>query len=175
MAGGEEMRGIPILTRIMLLLNGWWPKRRDPKSLPKSFEPFPIAMETLRKYGGRSLRKPSEVLVLDPTAGDEIAGDIKKYEILPGRRLYPLGVREHQEKEHILIDENGVIYVLMDGLIPIAPSFERFIHNYFWNKQSRAIVGNELRSVGLEGVAWKLQDDESFHIPRPFGGAEGGG
>ena len=59
-------------------------KATDPKSLPKSFEPFPIAMEILRKYGGRSLRKPSEMLVLDPTAGDEIADDIKKYEILSG-------------------------------------------------------------------------------------------
>src|SRR5438270_41866 len=81
---GAAMREIPWLTRVRLVLSGWYsrPRKIDRIQLPSSMEPFPEAMRIIRRYGGLSYKKSSEILKLEPAVADEVATDMRRYEQL---------------------------------------------------------------------------------------------
>ena len=110
------MRQIRILwplwmTKIALLFSGWRPNRNvwGRLKLPPSFEVFPVAKEILTRYGGLKFGPSTDYARLDPSLAEEVVNEIKEYEKKIGGRLYPLGIREHHDREYLLVDETGVI------------------------------------------------------------------
>ncbi|MFL5328877.1 MAG: SUKH-3 domain-containing protein [Gemmataceae bacterium] len=120
-----------MITRLRLFLAGWrskrdvWAKLR----LPTSPMAFPEAKRILSKFGGLRFGNSSEHIVFEPA--DALAYDpdlIRRCEAMVGRRLYPIGYQEHQEREPILVDESGSIYINFDDeLFRLADSFEEVL------------------------------------------------
>jgi hypothetical protein len=110
-----------------LVFAGWRPNRNvwARLKLPASFEVFPEARRILSRFGGLKFGDRNELARLDPSSGDEVSDQIRACEKLLGRRLYPLGYREHQDREYVLVDEAGTVYLLAgDTLHLLAASFE---------------------------------------------------
>jgi hypothetical protein len=150
------------MTTIALVFNGWWPGRDvwGRLKLPPSFEAFPEAKRILARYGGLTFGPKTDYTRFDPSAGEEVADDIKEYQKQVGRRLYPVGYREHQDREYLLVDEAGIIYLLTDELRPMASSFERLLGYIVWKVERRRDIDEELRPHGLAGKAWRLEEVE---------------
>ena len=99
-------------TWLRLLLAGWRPGRNvlNRLTLPESLEVFPEAERILAEFGNLRFGDRNDQVRLDPSLGQEIVEQLKMYERELGRRLYPLGVWQHQDRIYLLVDENGVVY-----------------------------------------------------------------
>jgi hypothetical protein len=119
---------IPMSAVLPLLLAGWSPFRDawDRLALPPGPAPFPEAKRILSRFGRLCFGDRSERVVLDPAAAIEDDPDLlRRCEAAMGRRLYPLGHQQHQDREPIFVDERGAIYVNVgDDLHLLAKSFE---------------------------------------------------
>ena len=121
-------QAIPISVLPRLLLAGWLP-RRDVWArlrLPPSPPLFPEARRVLSRFGRLRFGDRNEHVLFDPIAVMDDDGDLlRRCEAAVGRRLYPLGYQEHQDREAIFVDEDGAIYVNFgDDLRLLAASFE---------------------------------------------------
>jgi hypothetical protein len=125
----ESTASIPASLISPLTVAGWRPHRNcgDQLRLPESPAAFPVAQRILREFGGLRFGHPNEHIVLDPLGA--IDGDpelLARCEKAVGRVLYPLGYQEHQDREAILVDQDGAIYLNFgDGYLHLlAGSFE---------------------------------------------------
>jgi len=122
------MEAIPISVKARLLLAGWRSNRDvwDELRLPVSLVVFSEAKRILSRFGGLRFGNRNEHVVLDPVSAIEHDPDLlRRCEAAVGRPLYPLGYQEHQDREAILVDEDGAIYLNFgDDLHLLAMSFE---------------------------------------------------
>ena len=146
------------ITLLGLVFVGWYPRRDvwGRLRLPPSFELLPEAKRILAEFGGLKFGQRTNFTWFDPSAGEEVVGEIRQFEVLCGHRLYPLGFREHQDREYLLVDESGVIYLLSDGLQPFASSFNRALQLLFWKVQRRVQIDRDLQSTGMAGKNWYI-------------------
>jgi hypothetical protein len=107
-----------------------------------------------------------EYVRFDASLGEEIAAQIRQYEGKVGTRLYPIGAMEHQDRHYLLIDENGVVYTLIDQLEPLASSFEQAIPYFLHGTASRREVENDLRPIGMLGKVWKVDNGPQDQDPQ---------
>jgi uncharacterized protein (TIGR03067 family) len=156
----------PWSTRLRLLLVGWRPNRNvwNDLALPKSFTVFPEAQRVLAQFGNLYFGDENDHIRLEPAVGDEITDCIKVLEEKLGKRLYSVGVWEHQDPMYLLVDEDGVVYFLeVDTLLwPLASSFDRAVVYFarrIWNRHE---IDDDLRTVGLLGKTWQLEDREQI-------------
>jgi hypothetical protein len=142
-----------------LLVAGWRPGRYvwDRLRLPNGLETFPTARRVLTEFGGLKLGDRTEDVRLDPSLSDaECLAEIPFYEGKLGRRLYPVGVIEHQDQVWILLDEQGFVYTLLPtvSLKPYASSFDQAIEFLVAGVNRRA-QEDDLRAAGLLGQEWQ--------------------
>ncbi|HEX2973072.1 MAG TPA: SUKH-3 domain-containing protein [Tepidisphaeraceae bacterium] len=149
-------------TIVRLVFAGWYPKRdRCPQlRLPMSFELFPAAKRVLAEFGNLKFGNSSERTWLDPSSGDEVADRIWECEGKLGRRLYPIGYYEHQDRDYYLIDESGIVYELWgDTLEPLASSIERALEHVFLRGMRRnRDIDEDLKAIGMQGKQWHLDE-----------------
>ena len=61
---------------------------------------------------------------LDSSLGEEGADEILPFTTVLGKRLYPIGIMEHQDRIYVVVDEDGIVYtVVLDELQPFASLF----------------------------------------------------
>jgi hypothetical protein len=147
-------------TKLALYAAGWRPTRNQwsQLKLPQSFAPFPAAQSVLSKFGGLRFGSRTESVVLEPALGEEVANEIKAFERLLGLRLFPVGVMEHQDRHYLLVDEQGVVYTLIDELEPLASSFHRAIEYLVRGKADRREVDEDLAAAGIARKSWRLDN-----------------
>lgn len=140
-----------------LVLAGWRPNRNAWRqlTLPRSFAVFPMAKAALAEFGNLKFQSPSETVDLDPSIGDEIAAEIKRYEEKVGRPFYPVGIIDGGDTAYVLIDAEGIVYALTDQLEPFALTFDRAIEYLVHHRGGR---DEGLASVGMLGSVWRLDD-----------------
>ncbi len=102
------------MTRLKLYFAGWRPDRDvwGQLRLPASPAVFPEAERILRRFGGLRFGNSCEQVRIEPfdAVGDE--DDLReRCETKVGRRLYPIGYREHQDREPVFVDEAGIVYI----------------------------------------------------------------
>jgi hypothetical protein len=159
---GVKTRRLSVATTARLLLAGWRPGRdvlgRLP--LPESFELFSEAERVLRQFAGLEFGNRNDYARLDPAAGDEVVGPIRECERKVGRRMYPVGFTEHQDRAYYLVDETGVVYLMFPGdeLQPLASSFERALDSITRRSIRRRDRDEDLRPLGLVGKSWELAE-----------------
>lgn len=148
-------------TRFRLLCAGWRPARNvwNHLSIPTSLTVFPEARRVLSEFGALHFGNRMENVRIVPTMDEEIIESIKQYEIQLGTRLYPIGIMEHQDRHYLLIDENGVIYTLIDQLEPLASTFELAIEYFVHMTVNRRKVESDLQRIGMFGKVWTLGTD----------------
>lgn len=148
------------ITYVKLLLAGWRPNRNvlSHLRLPPSFALFPEAKRVLAEYGNVRLGDRNEYYLFDPFLGEEGAKEILPFERILGRRLYPLGINEHQDVLYLVIDEKGIVYgIMLDECEPLASSFEVAVETFVRGYVGARERENDLRSVGLSRKVWKLE------------------
>jgi hypothetical protein len=149
-------------TYLKLVLAGWKPGRNvwEQLELPESLPVFAEAQRVLAEFGQLRLGTRHDRIHLGPSVEDDIVGEIKTYERRLGRRLYPIGVMEHQDPVQLLLDDHGIVYTLMPGLElePMASSFDRAIEFLIRRHTSRQESRDDLRRVGISEKAWRLED-----------------
>lgn len=162
-------------TRLRLLLAGWRSNRDawNVLCLPRQSHVFPEAKRILTEFGGLKFGRPSQTIVdLDPAVGDEVAQPIAAFEQKIGRRLFPLGYYEHQDRIHLVVDDDGIVYTLQVGfgpldssghepiewaeLEPLASSFELAIDYLLRGNVSKSETHGDLESIKMLGMIWKL-------------------
>jgi len=134
-------------TAFRLFLAGWRRKTNqwDGLRLPPSFEVFPEARRVLTKFGGLRFGGSNEYICLEASAGEEVVDQIRKCEAKIGRRLYPVGFREHQDREYFLVDEDGTAYLIAGGaLYIVASSFERALDHIVWGWKAPLVKSVEI-------------------------------
>jgi hypothetical protein len=147
-------------TSFRLRLAGWRPGRRILKQLklPPSFQLFPAAEAFLTEFGGLTFRNRSGYTKLDPSEASEIIHEIKEYEKLVGRRLFPIGIVEGGDTVFILMDDRDVVYALAGWLEPIASSsriaLKYLVRVYAVNQTEQR---KDLQRNDLFGKSWKLK------------------
>jgi hypothetical protein len=84
------------VTHLRLLLSGWKPRRRvwEQLKLPTSLSPFSAAERILTEFGNLKFGDKNEYVLLDPSVGERVEKEIRGYERVIGRRLFPIGVWE---------------------------------------------------------------------------------
>jgi hypothetical protein len=153
---------LPISLIPRLLLAGWTPHRDvwDRLELPATPTPFPEAKRILSRFGRLRFGNTNEQLVLEPLTATEHDPDLlRRCEDAVGRRLYPLGYQEHQDREPIFVDEDGAIYLNFgDDLHLLGKSFEsslRYLaHPGGTARDFRAV----LRTAGIKPNKWTVGD-----------------
>jgi hypothetical protein len=148
------------LTKIALMGSGWYPGRDvwEKVSRPPQFEVFPVAKRILSEFGNLKIGPSTDITVLVPMAATEVANEIRSYEVMVGKKLYPLGYREHQDREYLIVDDIGRIYLLTDGLKAMASSFERALPYIVWQRIRRKDLKADLEPIGLYGKVWHLEN-----------------
>jgi len=110
------------------LLAGWRPHRDVWANLrlPMSLVAFPAAKSILNRFGGLRFGSRNEHVVLEPTEALVYNPDlIRRCERILGRQFYPIGYQEHQDREPILVDVSGAVYIVFgDDLYRVADSFD---------------------------------------------------
>lgn len=151
----------PALAKASLMLHGYYPGRNvwDKIKLPREFSPFSPAQTVLAEFGGIKFGGPGNIVAFEPSNGDEEAKSIHQYETLTGRRFYPLGFREHQDREYLIIDTQGIIFLLADGLKPYASHFDRALQYLVWRIERKVYFDSDLSTVGLVGKSWYLTNE----------------
>jgi hypothetical protein len=156
-------RRLSAATAARLLLAGWRPGRDvwGRVQLPHAFESFPEAQRVLSRFAGLRFGDRNDFAVLDPCAGEEEVGQIRQCERKVGRRMYPVGFAEHQDRAYYLVDEAGVVYLMFPGdeLQPLASSFERALDSIARRSIRRRERDDDLRPLGLAGTSWTLEED----------------
>ena len=117
---------------------------------------FPEVRRVLAEFGDLKFGKSNDYVRIAPSEAKNVVEEIRRYEALIGRRLYPLGVMEHQDRHYLVLDENGIVYTLIDELEPLASSFERAIEFLIWPHSSRREMEADLEQVGMLGKTWRL-------------------
>ena len=148
-------------TVVGLIFAGWYPGRNvwGRVQLPKGFEVFPEAERVLGRFGGLKFGDRNEHARLAPAAGEEEAGRIGECVRKLGRRLYPVGYYEHQDREYYLVDEAGIVYLLTgDTLHALASSFEKALDYIVWCRIRRGEVERDLGRLGLGDTRWQLEE-----------------
>jgi hypothetical protein len=151
------------ITRLRLLFSGWRPRRRvwEQLKLPTSFSPFSAAERLLTEFGNLKFGDKNEYVLLDPSLAERAEMEILGYERVLGRRLFPIGVGDHQDPVYLLVDEGGIIYTLDYELRPFASSFDRAIDHLVRLECSRDDLQADLKTVGLAGKFWQQESVES--------------
>ena len=156
--------------RVRLIAAGWHPKRNvwNRLTLPKLFEVHDEARRVLVEYGALKFGDRNDSVTLDPSRGDEIAHAAKELQNNVKAHLYPLGVMEHQDSHYLLIDEQGVLYTLIEApgeniivfeLEPFASTFEKAL-SFFLRPVSNE---SDLKSIGLFGKVWRVETKPGVH------------
>lgn len=147
-------------TWLRLLFAGWYPGRDvwNRLSLPASFTVFPEAQRVLREFGDLRFGSRNDYVDLNPAFGDEGADEILPFQDLLGKRLYPVGIMEHQDRVYLVVDEKGLVYTaLLNELKPFASSLDRAIEYLVRETIPRRQWEEDLHSVGMLGKTWKLE------------------
>src|SRR6516164_3222572 len=148
-------------TKMRLYLAGWRPRRDvwERLRLPASLAVFPEAKRILSSFGGLRFGNRNEHVVFDPS--DAVADDTElvwRCEKAVGRRLYPIGYQEHQDREPILVDEGGAVYMNFgDRLYVVAGTFEKVVKTLARAGQAKALEVPPLGS-GLTETSWFVGD-----------------
>jgi hypothetical protein len=157
-------------TRLKLFFAGWRPRRdaRGQVRLPRSFTPFGAAERVLAEFGNLRLGHTNDSVTIDPSVGEEIVEEIKRYEQVLGHRLYPIGVWTHQDRIYLVLDEIGRVYTLSfctqhkrrfdHELRPLASSFDRAIEYLVNGSWSPREAEEDLGPLGMRGQSWRLGD-----------------
>lgn len=154
---------IPVLVKARLLLAGWHSQRDvwDRLRLPASSAVFPEAKRILSRFGLLRFGNRNEHVALDPAAAIEHDPDlIRRCEAAVGRPLYPLGYQEHQDREAVLVDEDGAIYMNFgDDLHLLAMSFEASLGCLSRPGKVRDFHA-ALRSAGVPPKQWAVGEPD---------------
>jgi SUKH-3 immunity protein len=158
------------ITHLKLLFAGWRPKRNvwGRLTLPRSLSPFPEAERVLRQFGNLRFGARDVVVDFNPALGEEVADEIRMFESQLARRLYPVGIMEHQDRDYLLIDQGGIVYTLMvcpplqnragiAELVPLASSFEQAIETLLHRQPRRREVGEDMCAAGVTGKVWRVE------------------
>jgi hypothetical protein len=160
-------------TWVRLVLAGWRPNRDvwGTLRLPSSLAVFPSAQRVLAEFGGLKLGTRNDHMYIDPAFGEEVVDQVRAFEKKLQTRLYPVAIVEHQDREYVLIGENGLVYLLSGcegrlwDLVPEASTFDReidyyvqvFVRGYIRFRQ-RSL--DDLRTHGLAGRQWRVTESE---------------
>lgn len=157
-------------TCIRLWLRGWRAGRHvlNKLNLPESFALFPAAEHVLDEFGDLYLGDESDHLHVIPQAGMEVVHQIKGMEESLGDALYPLGILEHQDREYVLINPAGHVFLLQgcvdDETANLVPAGFRFEHLIEWFLGARSFEKTRvahLEAAGLNGRSWTLPRHDS--------------
>lgn len=155
------------LTMILRLTFAGWHRNRSMwgrLGLPASFDVFPEAKRILDSFGGLNFGNRNEYARIDPSSGDEALSQIRECERKLSRRLYPVGYREHEDREYFLVDETGIVYLLIgDMLHPLASSFEKALDYIVRGTIRRRDLNKDLGMVGMAGKQWRL-DESGYQL-----------
>jgi SUKH-3 immunity protein len=129
----------------------------DRLELPASPVPFAEAKRILGRFGRLRFGRSNEHVVLDPVGATEHDSDLlRRCETAVGRRLFPLGYQEHQDREPIFVDEDGAIYVNFgDDLRLLGRSFEASLR-YLARAGAARDFHAVLRKVGMQPKQWSV-------------------
>lgn len=154
-------RRIGLLTRMRLYLAGWRPHRDvwGQFPLPRYPSVFPEAERILRSFGGLQFGDRNEHVRIDPVAAIEHDEDLAgRCEAAVGRRLYPVGYQEHQDREAVFVDEAGCVYINFgDELCLLAETFEAALAYLVRPGQART-SGPPQHVPGCKATRWPVGD-----------------
>lgn len=123
--------------------------------MPAQIVAFPEAERGLSEYGNLEFKEPSQHVRIDPSVGEEIIEEIRKYEEQIGTSLYPIGILEGGDTLFLLIDTRGVVYAMSDELEPFASSLDRAIE-YLARPGTRSREWRtDLGAIGMVGKKWR--------------------
>jgi hypothetical protein len=116
---------------------------------------FPEAQGILAEFGNLRFGYRSDFVDLNPFLAEEGAEEILPFQQQIGKRLYGIGIMEHQDRIYLAVDEEGLVYtVLLDELKPFASSFDRTVEHLVRPTISRSDWEDDLRSIGMLGSVW---------------------
>lgn len=128
-------------------------------ALPADVELFDQARVILSEYGGLEFGDVNEKTWMLPNLEPGVIQEMKALSPIVGRNLYPLGYREHQDREYFFTDEEGVIYLLADDeLRPFGCSFADALVQMI-SKRANRRVRKRLEAQSLLGERWCLRKD----------------
>jgi len=144
---------------------GWFPSRNvwPQLQLPPSFKIHSVAKGILSEFGNLEFGDQFDTTRFDPVAGEEVSTEIRKFEIITGRWLYPLGYLQVQDRMYLLVAEDGIIYRLLGygrdaSLNPAASSFEKVLDYLVRGSDKQDVMKADLEPLGLFGKEWRLDE-----------------
>lgn len=159
--------------KLRLLVAGWYPGRNvlHKLKIPNYPQQFPEAMQVLAEYGGLCFGNSNSYIKLDPVFSDNVDKQIEAFAQKLGRNLYPLGVMVHQDTHFLLIDNEGIIYTMIDcpiiendivhtifELEPLASSFTQAIGYFVFRSSNRKKMKNDLKNINMDNKMWKVEE-----------------
>lgn len=127
--------------------------------MPGDLSVFPEAERILRSFGVLQFGDRNEHVRIDPVAAIENdEGLAERCEAAVGRRLYPIGYQEHQDREAVFVDEAGRVYINFgDELHLLAETFEAALAYLVRPGQARR-PGPPQRVPGSNATRWAIGD-----------------
>lgn len=118
----------PATIRSVLRAGGWEAGRVVPVKVPRVLQPilFDAAERVLREFDGLVFGEAAGGIEcatcrveIDPSQCTHLLSELADYEELLGLNLFPLGELDYGHA-HLVISEDGFIYLLTDELEPLA-------------------------------------------------------
>lgn len=153
----NDAKRFPAEVEQILRRAGWFPDRRNGLScvtISSDLPMFPSALVVLEEFGGlvwgetaKGIDIARSKVAIDPGLVDLPRKRVEAASAALGIRVYPLG--EEADMPTIVVDERGRVYLLLDELLPTAPTFDKAILSWAFGKKRPEA---ELISAGMERV-----------------------
>lgn len=152
-------------TRYHLWRAGWRPGRNiwGEIQLPPSFPEMERAKDCLAEFGGLKVGTPTDYMLIEPMLAEAVSDLILKFQAQVDSVLYPLGIQQHQDREYVLMDSDGLVFVMNTfddnckaELNPVGSSFDKFLEHFVIGASCQKEIIADLRSAELQSKSWQI-------------------